>query len=411
MKKIVIESGDDFNLNIGDESYFAAMVSLFREYLDDVQIIKFSHSPEKTMQRYGVKAVYSGESFLKQLRSLPTTLKTIKECDLYILGGGQIICDPTVLLAIIRRLTRSFLAKQLFQKPVMSYALGVGPLNRKISRLLTRYVLNKFDVITVRDIASKELLKEIGVKKTIFITPDPALALVPVDVDRVKQIFVREGLNIEGTLVAIAPYGPAFHRKLSIFSAKYQVKHDIWPKGGKEKYENYTTEMAKTCDYIIDKYNASIIFVSMDASKWHGGDDKIGTEITSKMINEEHAKVIGTQYSPSEMTGILSKMSLVIGSRLHSVILATLVNVPVIGIIFEQKTKSFMELIGQGKYIMGADKINTEDLIPIVDSVWQNKEQIKKYLEIKLKELEKDVRSNVTFVAKLLSIREKKQQF
>ncbi len=47
----------------------------------------------------------------------------------------------------------------------MVYANGIGPINRNINRVLTRNILNKVDLITLRDEDSKIFLEELGVKK------------------------------------------------------------------------------------------------------------------------------------------------------------------------------------------------------------------------------------------------------
>ena len=48
----------------------------------------------------------------------------------------------------------------------MVYANGIGPINKKLNRTLTKHILNKAELITLRDENSKETLVEIGVHKT-----------------------------------------------------------------------------------------------------------------------------------------------------------------------------------------------------------------------------------------------------
>ena len=69
------------------------------------------------------------------------------------------------------------LLAKIYNKPLYIYANSIGPLKGKISKFITRYVLNKANIITVRDTASANLIKEINVKVRPQITTDPAFAL------------------------------------------------------------------------------------------------------------------------------------------------------------------------------------------------------------------------------------------
>lgn len=402
-KTILMETGDDFNLNIGDESYFAAMVGMCKKEIPEARIVKFSHDPDKIRNRYDIDSVYQGGALVKRFISTFSAIKEIKNCDLYSLGGGQIICDPTIGLALVLRLSKSIIAI-LNGKKVFGYALGVGPLNRKYVRLLVRYAFNRFSEITVRDEYSKQLLQEVGVKKPIHITSDPALVLEVPAFEESRKFLSEKNivLDPQKKLIIISPYGPAFHRKKSIIPAKYQVKYDIWPEGGKEKYNRYIQSHVELCDYIIEKYNAQVLFLSMDSSKWHGRDDYLSEQIIAKSKYSSEMHLLKGELSPKELIGVYSLGHLLIGSRLHSTILASAAGVPFIAVAFEEKTRSYAKRAGLENMIIECDKVDTEALKENLEKAMENWTEIKAIMEQNVSAMKAQVYDNIFRLKRLL---------
>lgn len=62
----------------------------------------------------------------------------------------------------------------------MLYANGIGPLHSARNKARARSVLNKVDLITLRDMASYDELAGLGVNKPVIkVTADPAFRLEP----------------------------------------------------------------------------------------------------------------------------------------------------------------------------------------------------------------------------------------
>ena len=94
---------------------------------------------------------------------------------------------------------------KLFNKPVMVYANGIGPINRKINRFLTRKILNQVDLITLRDKDSRIFLKELDVENdNIYVTADPVFTLEPTKEEIILGIFEKEGIPGDKPLVGVS---------------------------------------------------------------------------------------------------------------------------------------------------------------------------------------------------------------
>jgi polysaccharide pyruvyl transferase CsaB len=242
-----------------------------------------------------------------------------------------------------------WLAKKQGMK-VMIYANGIGPLNKERNRKLTKKVVDRVDVITLRENLSYNELKNLEINKPeIMITADPALTLEPESDAHINQLFLKEGIDPHQQFIGI--------------SVRKWVDH--------EKYE---TVIAETADYVVDKYGITPLFIAMH----YPGDLVIIDNIISKMKHK--SCVIRKKPSVSEMLGIIAKTQMLIGMRLHALIFAASLKIPIVGMVYEPKVEGFMQYIDQ----VSAGKINSlepESLKRLIDEVWNNRDSIKDNLD------------------------------
>lgn len=407
MTRILIECGHERNRNAGDEAYFAAMVPLFRKYIDSVELVTFSDRPDRDHERYDIEAVYSGGTLFKSLFSLGKIINAIRKCDIYVWGAGQILRDDTHILAPPYRLYRPFLAS-LFGKKVMAYAAGIGPLETRRAKFLAKHVLNRFDLLTYREKTTGAILTGIGIKKSILErTVDPAFGLIAADDIAVDNLLDDLGLSKnKRPLAGVSAYGPAFRGAFrgfrSLIPAQMQADRDMWQEGGKEKYQEHVKLLAKAYDYMINKYHVQLIFIVQDASG-QGLDDKITGDIIKNMDNEEHLTVItADDYPPALLKGLMGRMEMISGGRMHSLILACGLATPILGICYEQKIKTFGTVVNQQDYFIDGYQMKDETiLIRQIDSVWENREQIKKDLKNQIATLQIEVNRNAERLVQL----------
>ena len=154
--------------NVGDEAILYSIIQAFRKLKSDIEITVLSNNPEETAKTYGVNAVNRWK--FNEIGAV------LKEADGLVSGGGSLLQDKTGLKSIPYYTGIMRIAKR-HKKPVFIYAQGMGPIDKWISKYITKYMLNRVDAITVRDEASRDLLQTIGVKKAISIVPDPVIGL------------------------------------------------------------------------------------------------------------------------------------------------------------------------------------------------------------------------------------------
>jgi len=139
-------------------------------------------------------------------------------------------------------------------------------------------------------------------------------------------------------------------------------------------------------------------------------DDLTCRGIKDMMLKKEDAFLLEPGLNPSEVSGLIEAMDLVISQRLHALILSCSMNTPMIGISStggQDKCKIFMEDIGQGNRCFDASSIIDENqkntFFALLDETWKNRETIKKELRLKAHDLKERSSKNLEFLSSYLN--------
>ena len=328
--------------NSGDDAILKAIVKDFRELNNDLNIIVLSNNPTKTEGMYPVKAVNRFK--------LREVLSAIKSTSMLISGGGSLLQDVTSTRSLWYYLGVMTIAK-IYKKPVMIYANGIGPINKKVNRILTKFILNKVDLITLRDENSKKYIKDMKViNKNIYVTADPVFTLDPAPKEIIDNIFEKEGIPSEGNLIGIS------------------IRE--W-----KKADHLEDTIVKTINYLINKYRVKIVLIPM-----HYPEDVDICLNVIKSVNNDDCYILKEKYSVEEIMGVIKKLDLIIAMRLHSLIYAATQSVPMVGLVYDPKVEGILDSIGM-KFMSNVESLSYEELISNIDHVWNNKEEIKLELE------------------------------
>lgn len=157
MTKYVVSGYIGFD-NFGDEAIARVLTDrLKKEGAEKITLI--SSNPEKTAKLYGVNSCGMFDFF-----------NSIKEADVLISGGGSLLQDVTSLKSLIYYLGVICTAL-ILGKDVEIFSQGIGPINSRFGRILTRLALSRAKKISVRDKKSQELLKNWGIEAELVQDP------------------------------------------------------------------------------------------------------------------------------------------------------------------------------------------------------------------------------------------------
>lgn len=327
--------------NSGDDAILMAILDNLRSCKPDVKILVLSKKPEETKRIYGVD---TADRF-----NFGEVIKAMKSSKLFLTGGGNLIQDETSTRSLMYYLTTIYLAKKLGLK-VMLYSNGIGTVNKKFNRMITSRIINKADVITLREETSLQEIKSLKVTNPrVLVTADPAFTLQPCSEDEAASILATEGIKKDKPLVGISL------RK--------------W-----KNLQNYIKQTAAAADYMVEKYHVQPVLIPMH----YPHDMDICHQVASMMKHKPD--IIKNKYTVPQTLGIIKNMNMVIGMRLHALIYGVSLEVPVIGLIYDPKVEGFMEYANQPS-AGHVENLDYDRLIQTIDEVWNNKEQIKEQLK------------------------------
>lgn len=319
-KKIVI-SGWYGPGNIGDEAILQAMIDSFEEQFPNCEITVLSFNPIYTKNTQNVNVVRQIPSGKKRWTysiltlDILKTLQAIKNCDLFVMGGGGFLSDwqPNVPRDWLKQMK---IAK-FFGKETWLYRIGAGPFLSEEGRTTTKYYIDNFvDSITVRDKESyRQLLENVGINKVVKIEIDPVAIM------NVEKYIDKNDMNDNSISLIYTEY----------FKSKYfdETQHKKW-------------------DLLFDAFCSQInaVIDSGFIPKLVFFQKSIELELVNKFLKIFGNKIqVELPVDYKEAVRILNKSNAIISFRLHGNILAYVMKKPFLPIIYHHKTDGFLEHI------------------------------------------------------------------
>ncbi|ADD08064.1 polysaccharide pyruvyl transferase family protein [Candidatus Aciduliprofundum boonei] len=352
-------------VNTGDDAIFVALMDEIQKIMKKISTdIEFFILTDNDIR---IKNIYSKEYAIKdtlrifefyKLRNILKVIKILQKSDVIIYGGGDLINGNFQSISFLG------LAK-LMGIPVFLIGIGATHINSKFLSFITTVVLNHVDIITVRDRDSKYNLKKLGViKPKIYLTSDIAFLLN--SANNKNKLIYNYITNINSKKIIIGINLRAYDPMYSYYS--------IWD-------ENHIIkEFSKICDYLVDKYNAEIIFLPMVLKNrtlpYYENilsDDDIYMKIFKLVKYRGNIKIIKEDYNPKEFIEFLKQLDLVIAMRLHTLLLASLAGVPIIAISYAPKVSSFMHDLNLLDYTIPIFELRKRKLIDMIQKALNNK--------------------------------------
>lgn len=305
--KILI-SGYYGSKNGGDEAMLAAMLEVLREMEGNISATVISLNPEYTKRRHKVDAVKWLDIF--------SIIRKILTADLLISGGGSLLQNVTSRRSLYYYLGIIFLGK-IFGCKVMLYAQGIGPIRGTFAQKLMNWIVNRVDLITVRDHGSLEELKKLKINRPpIYCTADPVLAIKPVPLEFGKKILISHNLKAGKKIIGVS------------------VRRWI-------NWQNCQAVLAQALDKLVDEIDAQIVFIPMQFPE----DIKAAKSTAELMKNP--CTVLEDEFSTAEILSLVGCTDVLISIRLHALIFAGVMSVPMLGISYDPKIERFLDSIGE----------------------------------------------------------------
>lgn len=333
MTKLLLSGYYGFD-NSGDDAILEAMLKDLKKN-KDYDIAVFSNHPKKTEKTYGVRAV--DRFYLKKV------LGAIKDCDLFISGGGSLLQDVTSTRSLYYYLGLIALA-QHYKKKVYVYANGIGPIKSKFNRRLTAKILNKVDRISLRDQMSYDFVQSIGVDKPkIQVTADPVYALDPLEGEKRQTLFRDLGINEEKKYLGLAlrdwPQAPDLDQKFK--------------------------------DLIVGLRNKGydLLFLPL-----HYPEDLTYVQDLTKDLNPEGLKIVDQSLTVSEMLTCVDALKAFIPMRLHGLIYGVTQAIPMVALSYDPKVEGLAKDLEMA-HCYSVEDFQVAEVIQGVEDVFDNPDE------------------------------------
>lgn len=284
--------------NFGDELLLEVIVDGVRRRLADVEIDVLSASPKDTARRFGVDATPRA-----QLRAVR---EAVARADIVLSGGGGLLQNATSVRSllyycgVIRMANRS-------RRTSMIFAQSIGPLDAFGSMIVRRFCKGT-PRATVRDERSREMLASLLPETPVVRTADPAFLYrcAPTDLsgdglgpNEYALACLRPSARLSSGMQTIV-------RAIDRLAAEHGLRTALLPLGGRADAE-ISTNVIRAC---------------------------------------KSAPLLLPETGPDKAAAIVANAAVVIGMRLHSLIVAAAHGVPFLAIPYDPKVSAVLEDLG-----------------------------------------------------------------
>lgn len=365
--------------NFGNEITLQSVLYHVRRLLPEAEVACICTGPEALAATQNIETIPISRTFVKsgKLRSrvarllrrifigVPSELcrwfepfKALKATDVLIIPGTGLLTDAYGLLGWgPYNLFKWSLVARVCRCKLLFLSVGAGPIYGMLGRYFVKSALSMADFKSYRDDASMNYLKRIGFPtNSDRVYPDLAFslpeAMLPHDIEKgAKRCIVGLGVMPYAGKYSSATASDAIHREYLgnlLAFARWLLAHDY-----------------------------DIRLIIGEAS------DRTATEefkcLLKPSLGEHDGKRIIDQpaLSAEQLLPQIAATDIVVATRFHNILLALLLNKPVISISFHHKCASLMEEMGLSDYCHDLNHMNAGRLIEQFQDLERNAEKLK----------------------------------
>lgn len=311
--------------NTGDDGMIYALLRELHFLYPAVTFAIFSQMPIVVPQEM--------KNLVKFVRPIPQTVfQEIVHSSVFIMGGGTQIYDhgsKVKRLKILSEMLLMLIWAKLFCKRIYFLNIGVEPFSTGWGRYLSKQMCRLADSISVRDTASYEILKGIGLESNVTLSFDLTALLQPLSTGANRYLVKNPDIKILG--VSILPF--------------FEIYHD-----DKEKDHSFVDGIAKGLNQWLKRDCQGMIHLFMFKGESKADDVAITDLLRKQLEPSERVKLVPYNPDPIETMSKVAQCHAFVGMRYHSCVFAYLTNTPLLIINYFQKCQALAEDIGLSEH-------------------------------------------------------------
>jgi polysaccharide pyruvyl transferase CsaB len=323
--------------NFGDEAILRVFVDQWRSRRPQDAIAVLSSNVQQTKKTYGVDAI--------SRMSPHRVADAIRACDVLVSGGGGLLQSSTSLRSLLYYTGVIREAKRAGRKAAI-FAQGIGPLDF-IGKQVVKRTCGTVDLAVVRDAASAELLAPLIPKVRVEVAADPVFLASAEVADASVATLEREGIAKDGR-----PLVTVVVRKAPLL-------------------DRIAAELAAGIDRFATAHGADVVFVPLQRPD----DAEAAIDVIRRC--KTAPTLLGGGYDLPTMTALLARSSAVVSMRLHALILAARLAVPMLAIPYDPKVTA---LLSELSYPLPSLERGVSGAA-LCDRLWEERASLSAHLE------------------------------
>jgi len=328
----VLLLGGDSDFNLGDRAILRAVCSALSSADRRLRLTV-------TARPGGARPIPEAHGVVPRgISGFGTLLRTARNSELVAIAGGGLFQDDDSRIKMPYWASRIGLLHAA-RTPLVGHAIGAGPLRHAESRVAARIGCSMLRSISVRDrFALSELEGCTG--RPISLTPDPAFMLEAAPAESAHRVLRAAGVPAGKPLIGVS-LRRWFHRRGGFIPHRVRSAMGLDRGHGEATMQEFLRQVATGVKRMAAELDAAILLLP-SYNVGHEADDRVAARFQAALGEAgSHLLVLD---DPALYKAVTGRLSLLVSSRMHPLIFAAAMGVPIVGLGYNPK---FAGLFGQ----------------------------------------------------------------
>jgi polysaccharide pyruvyl transferase WcaK-like protein len=351
--------------NFGNECTLEAMLCNLRRYMPNAEISCICSSPEDTSSRHHIPASAIKHTLksrrprrygpvMRLLRRIvigiplelyrwTKAIQTMMSTDVLVMTGTGMLGDFGIApLGLHYDILRWSISAKLCRRKLLFVSVGAGPIHRRLSRWFVKAALALADYRSYRDGFSRDYLDSIGFKRARdAVYPDLAFSL--------PAALMPGGSSEEGQRPVVGV------GLMTYYDRRSTSEH------GETIYREYLGKLATFVTWLLE-HNYTVRLLIGDAAYDTRVMNDLRESLGQRGVTGNLRLIAQPITSHVEVLSQLAATDFVVASRFHNVLLALMLNKPVISISYHDKLNALMAGFGLEPYCQDIEHLDLDRL-------------------------------------------------
>ncbi|PHS14112.1 MAG: hypothetical protein COA78_06120 [Blastopirellula sp.] len=341
--------------NIGDECLLDSTIRVIRKNDSVASICVLSDDPKETSDKFKVSSIQQCNPFGTSIygavikSKLWPIIQSIRNCDTFILGGGELFRDDKGLRATLGMFYRMEIAKYLGKK-LLAFGIGMQEPQHWWGKLILNSALKSHNHIIFRSIVAQRIANsQVKQLKNNSFAPDPVFSLDWPELKTVHNDTTRKihlGIAVKALNQSHANYDAACKRLLHVLNLVCQ-----------------SLASSRTIEFKLLPFSSTDVQLSKQLAN---------------LLGDLDVKII--EPIADDLKRSISKLDIMIAVPLHASVFSFAIGVPTVGISYDSKVHRLYDSFNCTEHCLSVNDLSKSKLIFTIKKMLLNRPTISNHL-------------------------------